>query len=324
MRAKFKRAIKIITSKTFLGALGFSIALWLYITLNTVFVSFVKVPLKIHLPADKSIEKPIPDYISVEVRATGWEIFNLDYLNSAAECNIDLSGVHIDKAWYTIARSDIIKNLENMGNVQAIDVVPQSIDLKLGKIGEYSVVVEPDVEIKPREGYVLVGEVTTVPDLITIRGNDKKIRGTTRWKTVHMEFEDLTSGIETKLPLSDTLSNIIKLSTREVVLRADVQKLAEITIEDIPLLLNGAKLPYEHEIYPQIFDITLRGGIKEIENLNYDEIIISVNTTDVVNDTTGIVKPHISLPKNIECIKISPPYIEHTKIIKGEKLSRLK
>jgi YbbR domain-containing protein len=211
-----------------------------------------------------------------------------------------------------------------MGNVQAIDVVPQMLTLKLGKIGEYSVVVEPNVEIEPREGYILVGDIMTVPDLITIRGNDRKIRGTTRWKTVYRKFEDITKTIETRLPLSDTLSNIIMLSTKNVLLKVKVQKLAEIKIEDVVLELNGAKLPIEHEIYPRIFDITIRGGINEIENLNYDDIVIVVNTTDIVNDTTGLLTPQVTLPKHIQCIKTDPPYLEHTKTIKGGELTRLK
>ncbi len=324
MKAQVKQAVKIITSKTFLGALSFSIALWLYITLNTVFVSFVKVPLTINLPVDKSIEKPIPDYISVEVRASGWQIFNLDYLNSAAECSIDISGERINEEWYTIARSDIIKNLENMGNVQAIDVVPQTLKLKLGKIGEYSVVVKPDVLLEPREGYTLVGDISTVPDLVTIRGNARKIRGTTQWKTIHREFEDVAESIETKLRLSDTLSNIIEVKPHEVLLKANVQKLSEIVIEDVPLQLNGAELPAEHIVTPMYFDITLRGGIIEIEKINYDDIVITLNTTDIVNDTVGLLKPHISLPMHIKCIKINPYYVRHSIIHKGQNPSQIK
>ena len=312
MRTKLKHILKIITSKTFLGAFAFSLSLWLYITLNTEFVSFVKLPLKIQLPADKSIDEEIPKHISVEVRASGWQIFNLDFLNTAAECRIDLSRRKIEDSVFVINRTDIIKNLENLGNVQAIDVVPQSLVLSLGKIGEYSVVVEPDVEIIPAENYLTVGDIKTVPDLITIRGCDKKIRGITRWKTIHKVYEDVRYPIEDKIPLSDTLSNIIELSKRQVVLKADVQKLAEITIEDIPLQYTGADLPPTHRLTPLLFDITLRGGLREIERLNIDEISVSVNTAYVVNDTTGVIQPLIKVPDNIEVIQLYPPYLYHS------------
>ena len=324
MKTKIKHILRIITSKTFLGALAFSVALWVYITLNMEFVSFVKVPLRIKLPKDKSIEKPIPQYISVEVRATGWQIFSLKYFNTSANCKIDLSRNKINDSLFAVNRTDIIKNLTDMGNVQAIDVVPQSLTLTLGQIGEYAVVVEPDVEIIPKENYLQAGEIKTKPDLIIIRGNDRKIRGITRWKTVHRVFEDVTEPIRTKIPLSDTLTNIIELSHREVLLSADIQKIAEITIEDVRLQYNGADLPAQHIIIPQYFDITLRGGIKEIENLNVDDIMVTVNTTDVVNDTTGLLKPIVVVPGNLKYIKIDPPYISH--IIKrgSSYLARLK
>ncbi len=311
MQNKLKHILRIITSKTFLGAFAFSLSLWLYITLNTEFVSFVKLPLKINLPPDKSIDDEIPKHISVEVRASGWQIFNLDYLNTAAECRIDLSHRKIEDSVFVINRTDIIKNLDNLGNVQAIDVVPQSLVLALGKIGEYSVVVEPNVEIIPAENFLRVGEIKTVPDLITIRGSDKKIRGITRWKTVHKVYEDVREPINDQIPLSDTLSNIITLSARQVLLKADVQKLAELTIEDLPLEYTGADLPQSHSLRPVLFDITVRGGLREIEQLNIDEISVSVNTAYVVNDTTGVIKPFISVPENIEVIQVYPPYLYH-------------
>lgn len=324
MKTRIKHILKIITSKTFLGALAFSIALWLYITLNTEFVSFVKVPLKIKLPKDKSIEKPIPDHISVEVRATGWQIFSLKYFNTASNCFIDLSSNKIIDTLYAINRTDIIKNLSDMGNVQAIDIVPQSLNLTLGQIGEYAVIVEPDVEILPHEDYLLVGEIKTKPDLIIIRGNDKKIRGITRWKTVHRVFKDVTESIKMKIPLSDTLTNIIDLSHRAVLLNADIQKIAEITIQDIRLQYNGADLSSHHKILPEYFDVTIRGGIKDIENLNVDDIMVTVNTTDVINDTTGLLEPIVVVPRNLKKIKINPPYVVHTIERKSSFLARMK
>lgn len=324
MKTKIKHIFQIITSKTFLGALAFSIALWLYITLNTEFVSFVKVPLAVKLPGDKSIEKPIPKYVSVEIRATGWQIFNLKYLNTSAECNIDLSRGKIKDKNFVINRSDIIKNLENMGNVQTMDIVPQSVGLTLGKIGEYTVLVKPNVEIKPRQGYLLVGDIKTNPALVTIRGNDKKIRGINSWKTEYRIFKDVYEPINVKIPLSDTLTNIIKLSVKEVMMNADVQKIAEITIKDVPLQFEGADLPSRQSVAPLLFDITLRGGIHEITNLNYDDITISINTTDIVNDATGLLKPVVDVPQHFELIGLNPPYLTHTVKRTMDYLSRLK
>jgi len=324
MKTKIKHIFQIITSKTFLGALAFSVALWLYITLNTEFVSFVKVPLVVKLPEDKSIEKPIPKFVSVEIRATGWQIFNLKYLNTSAECNINLSTQKIEDTSLVVDRSDIIKNLGNMGNVQTMDVVPQSLDLTLGKIGEYTVLVKPNVEINPSQGYLMVGDIKTNPALVTIRGNDKKIRGINSWKTEYRIFNDVDEPINVKIPLSDTLTNIIKLSAKEVMMNADVQKIAEITIKDVPLQFEGADLPARHSVAPQLFDITLRGGIHEITNLDYDDITISINTTDIVNDATGLLKPVVKVPQHFKLIGLNPPYLTHTVRRTMDYLSRLK
>ena len=312
MKTKIRKILKLISSKTFLGALAFSFSLWLYINLNTEFVSFVKIPLYIVLPENRAIEMELPEYVSVEVRGTGWSIFNLSYLNTSAQCNMDLTGEIINDSVYAISRTDFIKNLSDMGNVQAIDVVPNSFNLKTGKIGEYAVVVEPDITIIPSDGYTVVGDIVVRPNLINIKGNDRKIRGFTKWKTERLEFEEVSDDINVNVSLSDTLSNIIELSTGEVNISADIQKLTEIRVKDVRLKFNGAALPDEHKITPLFFDVTIRAGIDEIENFNSEEIELYVNTIDVVNDSTGIIRPILTLPKRVKSLGIYPPYLKHT------------
>ena len=315
MKHRIKKIYHFIISKTFLGALGFAFALWLYITLNTEFITFVKLPLVVKLPANRAIESPLPPFISVKVRGTGWQIFNLNYFNSAAKCEIDLINEKISDSLHLLSRIDIMKNLQSTLNIDAIDVMPSMLNLSMGKIEEFSIIIKPDVVIEPSDGYMLVGDVLTKPDLINIAGNEKIIQKITEWKTIPYKVENAREPIFSVVPLVDSLTNIVTLSQNTVKVIADIQKISEIEVRDIPVQISGSDLPKEHQIMPKRLTITLRGGIDDIVGLNYDNISITVNSADVLNDTTGILIPRVELPQNIKMLTIRPQYITHKVII---------
>ena len=315
MKHRIKKIYHFIISKTFLGALGFAFALWLYITLNTEFITFVKLPLVVKLPANRAIESPLPPFISVKVRGTGWQIFNLNYFNSAAKCEIDLINEKISDSLHLLSRIDIMKNLQSTLNIDAIDVMPSMLNLSMGKIEEFSIIIKPDVVIEPSDGYMLVGDVLTKPDLINIAGNEKIIQKITEWKTIPYKVENAREPIFSVVQLVDSLTNIVTLSQNTVKVIADIQKISEIEVRDIPVQISGSDLPKEHQIMPKRLTITLRGGIDDIVGLNYDNISITVNSADVLNDTTGILIPRVELPQNIKMLTIRPQYITHKVII---------
>ena len=217
----FKNILNLIISKSFLGSVAFAFALWFYTTLNSEFVTIVKIPFSVILPAHKALETQLPSIISVEVRGTGWKLFNLLFFNSAARCQLDLSLEKLSNISFQAHRNDIIKSLQYMSNVEALDVWPQNLDIETGSIGEFSVLVEPDIKIIPRDGFTLVGKISVKPDLINIKGNLKIVSNINSWKTQKTEIYDSYLPVSQIVPLSDSLKNVVELSHSQVRVIAD-------------------------------------------------------------------------------------------------------
>jgi hypothetical protein len=311
MKQRIRKIANLFKQRNFLGALALALALWLYITLNSEFVANIYLPLIVKLPPTRAIENPLPDKISVKVKGTGWQIFNLNYFNSAAKCEIDLSNERIKDSIHILSKSEISKNLQSLVNVDAIDLTPSTLYLNTGEIADYSIVVVPDAIIEPADGYLLVGKPIVKPDLINISGNDKILRNITEWRTSPLRLEGISEPVFIIVPLVDSLSNIVTLSQNKAKIIADIQKMSEIVLEDIPVEITGSDITKNHFVTPLRVSLTIRGGIEDIISLDRRSISVTISASEVESDSIGYLKPRVELPQNIRLLSINPPYLKH-------------
>ncbi len=312
---KLKSAKKLLSSKALIGSVLLAIALWSYTSLSDTYISLVKLPLIINLPSDRAIEVNPPDMISIEVRGSGWEIFNLVFFNSAAKVEIDLQKEDIKDSVYRIYRNDIIKNVFHLTNLQAIDVVPNQIVVYTGSRVNKEVTIKSNLTVDTKSGFMVIGEQNISPSSITISGNKKIIDKIDHWQTKRLEISKVFEDFSINVPLLDTMHNIVHLSKRFVNISANVQQAVELTFYDIPININGGSLPENHRLYPDIIRIVVRSGINELADLLPEDIEASIDFSEIINSKTGFIRPHIKTPPRIEVIRIVPEYISHKKIV---------
>ncbi|PKL86612.1 MAG: hypothetical protein CVV22_00535 [Ignavibacteriae bacterium HGW-Ignavibacteriae-1] len=313
--------LRIFTKRAFIGALLFAIALWSYTSLNTYYTTYVDIPLSVKLPPTRAIEKELPTTISVESRGTGWNLFNLLYLNNSKRANVDLSETNIKDSLFTIGRSDFLKGIESFETVELADVIPSSLTLRTGRIGEYYVPLNSLVEITPKEGFSIVGDIKLKPDSIMIIGNDKITSQIKSWSTKVLKIEEANKPIRGIVELSDSLGEIINFNTREIQFYADVQLTLERTFYDIPIVVRGGTMPKNSVINPDKIDITVRGGLEQIKNLDAENLSVYLEFTTIAKDKSGILIPNIEFPTDVEVIQVNPPYVYHIILLRQSKLS---
>jgi len=309
----YKRFKRLIKSKAFIGSILFAASLWGYTSLNHEYTPFVKVPLSVKLPTDKARENPLPETIAIKVKGGGWQLFYLIFFNSAANCVIDLSNKDIPEDEYIVSRTDILKGIQNIVDVEPIDVLPESMKIKMGRMSTYKVPVNPIISVKPRDGFIAMSDIRVSPDSIEITGNDKIVRNIKSWNTEKMDIENIFEPAVIPLPLSDSLKGIVKLSQANVNLSIDVQQTADITLYDIPVRIRGGSLPKNHKIIPKKIDITVHGGVEQIAEISKQDVISYIEYEELVNDSTGVIKPTIVVNKDVNKYYAYPKFIYHLK-----------
>lgn len=308
--ARLKRIIKILFSKSFISSLIFAMALWAYTSLNQEYRTNINIPLMIKLPSTRAFESAAPEYLTLTIKGSGWQIFNL-YFNSSAVCDIDLSKATIKDTIFEITRDNIVKNIQFLNFVQPLEIIPDNIKINTGNVGEYSVPIYSRINIIPREGYTLVGDVQIKPDLIMINGNDVIARNIQKWFTVEKFYEDVFEPISSLVEISDTLKGIINVKPNTVKINADIQQIAELVIPDVRVKIRGANLMRNHIVEPQILTITVRGGINVIKDLSFESVTAFVEYQKIIADSSGVLVPEIQVPNNVSVVKVSPPFIFH-------------
>ena len=312
-----KRNIKeILTSKPLIGAVFFAVSLWVYTTLGDEFVTYVDIPLSMKLPSDRAVENRLPEEITVEARGTGWSLFTLIFFNTAAECEIDLSTNFMPDSVYVVSRNEIIKSVDNLINVEAIDVLPETMTLKIGKIETLMTKVSPKINIKTRDGFIQVGDLQLKPDSVEITGNNKLIHHIKEWPTETIEINDAFQPLSFSVNLSDSLGSILNLENKKIKVNADIQMLGDITIIDVPVKLTGGSLPKKHILEPKIIDVSIRGGIEILSGLTIEDISVTIDSRKVLKDSTGLLLPKIKVGKGLEVVRSYPEYIYHYEEVK--------
>ncbi len=303
--------------KGILFAFLISISIWLFTLMNSEYRFYIKVPLKIVPPEKYSISGKVPEKLDVLISATGWQILNLSVFPKTSNCIINLSQNETINEKVILTKNDFLKNLSLASNAKALDVNPPSITLDIGVIGEKIVRIEPEIEIHPRENFIVVGKPIVKPDLVVIRGRKEVLDKIEEWKTKHILLDDVHKPIQLDIPLSDTLRSLISLSFEQVKLIVEVDLKAEKEILDVPVTIEGGNLPEGHILEPNFLKATVRSGINKLIESDIVSLEAKVSYSEIKYDSIGIIIPKINLPEGLSLVSLEPPYLYHWKRIRA-------
>jgi hypothetical protein len=294
-----------------------ALGLWGYVSLTTPSTVYVTYPLIIDLPEERSLEIEPPGSISVKLRTSGWQLLYLQYFSSGKECRIDLAKAKVaPDGIVELTKSDILQGINPSVSLEkVVELLPESIMLKTGMLFRQSVPVQSRVSINPAEGYMLIGKVKIEPDSIVLRGNGSIIPTLRSWATNTLSFDDLTGPFSFTVPLQDSLPNLVTSAIKEVTISGDIQQIAEITVNDVPIIISGAPINSEHSIEPSRISAQIRGGVRRLASLSPDDIKAIVYYPQLIEDSSGFIIPTFVVPAGITVIGTNPKTVKHRLII---------
>ncbi|MCX7908798.1 MAG: CdaR family protein [Ignavibacteria bacterium] len=302
--------------KGIIFALLVSFSIWFYSILNSEYSITIKVPLTINTPERFSISGRIPEKIDVLISAIGWQILNLTFLPKSSFCNISVDISERTSDQLIITKNDIIRNIHLGVNAKILDVNPGTLMIEVGKMFEKVVPVEPNITIHPRENFVVVGKPIVKPEFITIKGRKEIIEKIESWKTAKVILDDVNKPIQVEVPLSDTLHSQISFNVSKVMVYVDIDFAVDKTIYDIPVRIEGGSLPEGHIIEPKYVTATIRSGVNKMIESDLVFLDAKIDYNQIMNDTIGILIPHIDLPNSFTITSLDPPYIIHRRVTK--------
>lgn len=129
---------------------------------------------------------------------------------------------------------------------------------------------------------------------------------------------DLHEQVTRLVRLSDSLNNILELSENRVRVSLDVQEIAELTLDHIPIQIKSAPKRHSIILRPAHVSLTLRGGISAISTIDPSEFRATVDYNDIIGNPTGVLRPEISGPlEGVRLLQPVPARIRFVQQIRG-------
>lgn len=299
--------------KLYLFAFGFALILWLYLKFNVVYNIELQIPLNLEVGNNQALAENLPDSVTVVASGKGWDLLNL-VLSRDDDFSVDVSNVKNDTRLNL--RQLLSERVSIPSNVSILSVEPESININFEKVSSRYVKVVNNIKLELADGYEIVGEPRIIPDSVLITGASSvisKIRSlSTESKTISGVNESITETISIK----DTLSNIIRIEPTMVSVVFDVDLLSDKTINDITIGVENAPEDKEVLLVPPRINLTLRGGVNDLAEVNAADIRVIVRYTEIENDSLGYIVPEIILPIEAAIIKLDPERLQY--IIKSK------
>jgi hypothetical protein len=303
MRMNFKRYHII------LAAVFFAIIMWGTVTLGEEFSVSLDVPLILHnIPEGKALRGYLPSTVSVRLRGTGWRIVSMLF-SGTPQCVLNVGALGSQPV--VVSKTQLMNNIILSAGVHAVDVNIDTLVLSLDRYVERELRVQADVIVDCPDGYGVVGDIRVKPERIVVGGAESILRAADSWKTEHAVFTRVREPFVAQVPVLHADGYVFHIPQKVVQVSVNVQPFAEKTLTGLRIETRFVP-PYREIIFiPPRVDVIVRGGIDQLATLSSDDVRLSVDYRDLVDDTTGFVQPAVESPPGIRVLAKRPEQLQY-------------
>jgi hypothetical protein len=283
--------------------------LWFSVNLREQYQVTVDAPLTIDgIPEGMAIRTPVPASLQLRFRGDGWRLATL-LIGSVPHLHVPLSSLAPENP--TISLNEVLDRIALARGVQLIDMNPDTVSVMLDRRGEKRVAVLPDLALSFRDGYGQVGPVIVSPDSITVYGATTVLERISAWHTSAVRFDDLKNPLEEDVPVAGSLDHPLDFSPASVKIRVNIQPFAEKVFSGLPVEIH--LLPQNRDVIfiPPKVDIVARGGIRQLASILPLDFQVSVDYTNILNDTTGYIVPAVTSPYGVQVVAQHPDKLQY-------------
>ncbi len=292
----------------------FAFALWLYINLNLSYSLDISIPVEIQSTKAQALTEEIPNTIDIKVKGKGWDLLSI-LISKNLIYNLDISKLKKDSK--IITEQFVNERLNLQQNVSILEINPDTININFDKVFEKLVPVRNNITVNLKEGYGIIGQPILSPDSVRIQGAANLLNKIKFISTESKVINNVNTDISGVVNIKDTLANLIKVSPFQIGYKYNVQLSAEKNFDEI--IINVLNVPQDKEVLliPPKVNISLRGGVEKLAQINSADIEVNVKFGSIESDTLGYVVPEFFIPDGATLLKIEPQKLQY--IIKNKQ-----
>ncbi len=297
---------------TFLICLSIASLLWVVHALNRNYKYTLHIPVKfLNLPSHKLIVGELPEYLDVEIKASGLKLLFISLKKTINQVVIDFSLLKTNEKTLAYSISNGNFNLQNAINfdVDIVKIRPDTLFFSSNKGNSKLLPVKANLKAICSPGYSMISKPVITPAYVTATGDSLELRKMDTIYTYYLNLKDVHNNFSSEVSLKKPSSSI-NYSVKSVQLSFNVDKLTESSIKiPIQILNNPGNEPIK--LLPEYITIKYVVAMKDYENVNANSFKAAVNYEHIKEKRKNLQVEIIRTPSDVKIIQAEPTTISY-------------
>ncbi|MBN1480477.1 YbbR-like domain-containing protein [candidate division KSB1 bacterium] len=149
---------------------------------------------------------------------------------------------------------------------------PDSIQIKIEKLLTKNIPVRNNISLKPQAGYKIIGDIIVEPESVRVQGPESAVAELDSIDTQTLLLENLKFPIQDDFSLKSPENKHVTLLDTRVTIAAEIQRLLEKVIDQVPISVKYLPQNLEATIQPPFLSVKVQGGEQSIYPLDANDI----------------------------------------------------
>lgn len=297
---------------TFLICLSIASLLWVVHALNRNYKYTLRVPVAfLNLPTNKLLVGELPEYLDVEIKASGLKLLFISLKKNISEVVVDFNLLknNAKSQAYSIRNGNF--NLQNSINfdVEILKIRPDTLFFSSKKGVSKLLPVKANLKVNCKPGYSIISKTNITPAYVSVTGDsvdlikmDTVYTYFLNLKNVHQNYSD---AIALKKPYSS-----INYNVKNVQLKFSVDKLTEASIK-IPVQVMNNSSNETIKLLPSFITIKYLVAMNDYENVSTNSFKAVVNYEQIKEKQKSLQVEIVRSPSEVKIIKTEPTSISY-------------
>lgn len=297
---------------TFLICLSIASLLWVVHALNRNYEYTLKVPVSfLNLPSNKLIVGELPEFLDVEIKASGLKLIFISLKKSINEVVVDFNLLknNAKSQAYSIRNGNF--NLQSSINfdVEILKIRPDTLFFSLNKANSKLLPVKANLNVNCNPGYSVISKINITPAYVTVTGDSIDLKRMDTVYTYFLNLKNIHQNFSAAVPLKKPFTSI-NYNVKDVQLSFNVDKLTEATIK-VPIHVINNPRNETIKLLPSFVSVKYLVAMNEYENINSNSFKAVVNYDHIKEKRKDLQVDILRSPSEVKILKIIPSTISY-------------
>jgi hypothetical protein len=261
-----------------LTALVLATVLWAVTAAQETTSQLVPVVLEVQVPEGRTLTSDLPD---VQARFAGTLRELIRLYESPPTIRKTIPDTIVGNS-FTLELSPGEIEVTESADVIAQELQPRSITVALDDVMERRVQVVPRVRITPDSGYGMFGNITVLPDFVTVQGPEVMVNAVESVSTVPIDTAGVQEPVSIRVSLDTTGFGVVRVSQFSVVVSADIGQVSEHMIMGVSVMIREGGW----QSTPSAVIVTVTGPSARLLNLSRDSVRVYAQPSGTADQQT--------------------------------------